>query len=98
MPRAQLTDDQILDEGEKLFLERAKAYYRELRQVAQNAPVGKIINRADAFAFEKGRELVQQSLECIVQEQNDVLEKKKNSGNATADANGDISDTAPTTR
>ena len=49
MPRAQLTDDQILDEGEKLFLERAKAYYRELRQVAQNAPIGKIINRADAF-------------------------------------------------
>jgi hypothetical protein len=77
MPRSQLTDDQILDDGEKLFLERAKAYYRELRQVAQNAPVGKIINRADAFAFDKGRELVQQSLEYIVQEQNDVLGKKK---------------------
>ncbi len=38
MPRAQLTEEQILDDTEKLFLEQAKAYFRDLRQAAQNAP------------------------------------------------------------
>lgn len=92
MPRTKLTDDQILDEGEKLFLEQAKAYYRDLRQAAQTAPVGKILDRADAFAFQHGRELVRKSLESIVQEQNDLLEKKKNSDNVIADGNENTSD------
>src|SRR5215469_17686923 len=77
MPKAKQTNEQILDEAEKFFLEKAKAYYRDLRQAAQNAPYGKIIAHADAFVFEKGKELLQQSLEGIVQEQNDLLEKKE---------------------
>ena len=92
MPKAKQTDEQILDEAEKFFVEQARAYYRDLRQAAQNAPYGKIIAHADAFVFEKGKELLQQSLEGIVQEQNDLLEKKKNSANVTADENENPSD------
>lgn len=93
MPRAKMTEDQVQDEAEKLFLEQAKAYYRDMRAAVQNAPDGKILARADAFAFLNGRELIRQSLEGFVQEQNDLLEKKMKSGNATVDENGGISDT-----
>jgi len=67
MPNAQLTTEQVQDE----------AYYRVLRQAAQSALVGKIIAQADAFAFQNGRELIRKSLQAIVQEQNDLLEKKE---------------------
>jgi len=77
MPRHNLTPEQIEADAEKLFLEQAKACYRDLRQAAQNAPYGKMIHHADAFAFQHGRELIRQSLEGIVQEQNDLLEKKR---------------------
>jgi hypothetical protein len=97
MPRAKMTDDQIQDEGERLFLEQAKAYYRDLRQTAQNAPLGKIIRHVEVLAVQAGRELIRQSVESIMQDQNDHLEKKKNSGNASADANDDISATDRTT-
>ncbi len=93
MPRPKLTDDQILDETEALFLEQAKAYFRDLRQTAQNAPYGKIIANADAYAVQHGRELIRKSLENIVQEQNDLLEKKRNSDNVPADESENISDT-----
>jgi hypothetical protein len=91
MPRYELTDDQILDESEKLFLELAKSYYRDLRHAAENAPAGKILRHVEVVVQEKGRELVRQSFENIMQEQNDVLEKKKGSVNANADENEDTS-------
>ena len=84
MPRHNNSADEIQDESERLFLEQAKAYYRELRNVAENAPHGKIIPLADLCAFHKGRKLVQKSLEMIVQEQNDLLEKTKQ-GNVVAE-------------
>ena len=93
MPRYEMTDDQILADTEKFFLEQAKAYFLELRHAAQNAPKGKVIRNVELLALEKGRELLRQTTEHIVQEQNDLLEKKKNSANVTADANEDTSDT-----
>jgi len=77
MPRAELTDEQILIESKKLFLEQAEAYFRDLQHAAQHAPKGKVIRLAEAFAQEAGRELVRQSVENIVQAQNDLLEKKE---------------------
>ena len=64
MPNAQLTPEQVQDEAEKLFLEQAKAYYRDLRQAAQSAPLGKMI--AQAVAFQNGRERIRKSLQAIV--------------------------------
>ncbi len=51
MPRQKWTADQIQDEAEALFLEQAKACFRDLRQAAQNAPYGKIIATPKRFPF-----------------------------------------------
>ena len=97
MPRAKQTADHILGDGEKPFLEQAKAFYRDLRSAAQHAPQGQVIHHVELLTLAKGREFLRQTAESIVQEQNDVLEKK-NTVNVIADVNGNISDTAPITR
>jgi hypothetical protein len=63
--------------GKELFLEQAAAYYDDMKAAAENAAYGQMFNRAEAFAVFNGRELVRKSLETIVQEQIDELEKKK---------------------
>ena len=63
--------------GKELFLEQAAAYYDDMKAAAENATYGQTFNRAEAFAVLNGRELVRQSLEVIVQEQIDDLEKKR---------------------
>jgi hypothetical protein len=63
--------------GKELFLEQAAAYYDDMKATADNATYGQMFNRAEAFAVTQGRELVRKSLETIVQEQIDELEKKK---------------------
>ena len=55
--------------AKKLFLEQAAAYYDELKLTAENAPYGRILANAEAFAVVQGRELLRQSLEGIVQDQ-----------------------------
>ena len=54
--------------AKKLFLEQASAFYDELKLVAANAPYGKVLGNAEAFAVVQGRELLRQSLEGIVQD------------------------------
>ena len=63
--------------GKELFLEQAAAYYDEMKAAAENATDGQMFNQAEAFAVSQGRELVRKSLETIMQEQIDDLEKKK---------------------
>ena len=74
MPNRQKLDDQT---ARKLFLEQAAAYYAELNATIQNAPIGKGFDHAETFAVAHGRELIRQSLETIVQQQIDHIEKKK---------------------
>jgi len=92
MPNHDKTAEQIEAETDRFLLEQAKAFVRDLRAAAQHAPYGKVIQRAEAIAVLQGRELVRQSLEAIVQEQNDLLEKKKKHKPVTAAVNGNISD------
>ena len=74
MPNRQKLDDQT---ARKLFLEQAAAYYAELNATIQNAPIGKGFDHAETFAVAHGRELIRQSLETIVQQQIDHIEKKR---------------------
>ena len=60
--------------AKKLFLEQAAAYYDELKLTAENAPYGRILANAEAFAVVQGRELLRQSLEGIVQDQVQQIE------------------------
>jgi hypothetical protein len=55
--------------GEELFLEQARAYYREIKTVAENAPHGHTFDHTEAAVMPKGRELIRKSFEIIVQEQ-----------------------------
>jgi len=90
MPKHDQTAEQIEAETDRLLLEQAKAFIRDLRATARNAPYGKILSLADAFAVEHGREFTRQALETILQEQNDLLEKKTKPSSATAVENESI--------
>ena len=59
------------------FLEQAAAYFDEMKIAAANAPHGKIFDHVEAFVLSQGRELLRQSLETMLQEQIDDLEKKR---------------------
>jgi len=77
MPNYDKTAEQIEAETDRILLEQAKAFIRDLRQTANNAPYGKIVNRSEIVAVERGREFTRLALETIVQEQNDLLEKNE---------------------
>lgn len=64
-------------QAEALFLEQAQAYFRDLQNIANNAPDGQVINLTEGAAVQNGRELVRKSLEITFQERIDHLEKKK---------------------
>ena len=63
---------------EALFLQFAQAYYQEMQAVGKNAPFGQALNQADHFASQNTRELGRKSLELVMQDQiNDVEKKRK---------------------
>jgi len=66
-------------EGEVHFLAQALDYYRAVQRAGKEAPFGQFLNHADAAVTEKGRELLRQSLESIVQTEIDEIEKKNES-------------------
>lgn len=74
-----MTSRQNQDESvaEKLFLEQARAYYCDLQATGGNAPYGKGLQRAEALALLRGRELVRQSLELAAQENIEEIEKNE---------------------
>ena len=63
---------------EALFLQFAQAYYQEMQAVGQNAPFGQALNQADHFASQNTRELGRKSLELVMQDQINNVEKKEN--------------------
>ena len=63
-------------DGEVQFLAQALDYYRAVQRAGKEAPFGQFLNYADAAVQDKGRELLRQSLENIVQTEIDEIEKK----------------------
>jgi hypothetical protein len=63
--------------AKELFLERAAAYFDEMKNTAQNAPYGQVFDYVEAFAVKQGQELLRQSTEALLQEQVDEFEKKE---------------------
>lgn len=64
-------------EAEALFLEQAQAYFRDMQNIANNAPYGKVLDQVETAVIVKSRELVKQSTEFLIQEQINNIEKKK---------------------
>jgi hypothetical protein len=66
----------IEDPVEALIVEQALAMVRDLKQVADDAPDGQVLARAEQAAVRQGRELTRKSLEAVLNAQGAELEKK----------------------
>lgn len=64
--------------AEHLFLEQARAYFRDVQAVGRAAPDGEVVNQMEALVLKQGRELIRQSLQLALQEEVEELEKKRN--------------------
>lgn len=80
---------------EALIVEQALAMARDLKQVADDAPDGQVLARAEQAAVRQGRELTRKSLEAVLNAQGEDLEKKlRRAALADAAATGVIVDDA----
>jgi hypothetical protein len=73
-----------LDEREALFLEQARAYFRELQLAADNAACGKVIAEAEQAAVVGGRELIREALQTVLNRAAAGAEKKTPRADAAA--------------
>lgn len=80
---------------EALIVEQALAMVRDVKQVADDAPDGQVLSRAEQAAARQGRELTRKSLEAVLNDQGEELEKKlRRAASADAAAPGAIEDGA----
>jgi hypothetical protein len=63
--------------AEELVVQHALTLYRDTKALAKNAAPGQFLNCAEAAIVDKGREFLKTSLQTIVQEEIDDVEKKK---------------------
>jgi hypothetical protein len=61
---------------EALILEQALAFARQLSRTATEAPDGQVLRVAEACVLERGRDLLRQSLQIVLQAQAEPVEKK----------------------
>lgn len=64
--------------AETLFLEQAKAYFRDVQAVGRAASDGQVVNQMEALILQRGRELIRQSFQLALQEEVEEHEKKRN--------------------
>lgn len=64
------------DENERLALEQAIAYLTDLRQLAENAPSGTVLDACERLALDKGRALLRSTLAASLQARVDSAERK----------------------
>jgi len=64
------------DEAERLGLEQALAFFRQIHQVAQTAPDGTVLAACEAVALHDGRRLLRDSLTAAVRARVDAAEQK----------------------
>jgi hypothetical protein len=64
------------DEAERLALEQAIAFVSQLRQVAQDAPAGTVLDTCEALALADGRALLRDTLAAALASRIDADERK----------------------
>ena len=62
--------------SESLVVQHALALYRDTKALAKNAPHGQFLNCAEAAIVTDGRELLRTTLQTLVQEEINEIEKK----------------------
>jgi hypothetical protein len=74
-------------EAERKAIERAIAFVAEMHDLALTAPSGQVLDQCEQQATERGRDLLQNTLQEVVQTRVDAAEVKKGRpGNANAGA------------
>lgn len=73
-------------EVERLALEQAIAFCRQLRQVAATAPAGAVLDACERVALADGRRLLTTALTAAVQARADASDAQKNRRAAAAKA------------
>jgi hypothetical protein len=61
---------------EALAVEQALAMVREMQRTAESAPDGQVLGEAEKVAVSRGRELTRVSLEAVLNDQAEEVEKK----------------------
>ncbi len=69
-------DIRVSDPVEAMIVEQALAMYREAKLVAHDAPDGAVIDVAESLVVAKGRELTRKTLEAVLRDQAETVEKK----------------------
>jgi hypothetical protein len=64
------------DENERLALEQAMAYLTDLRQLAQDAPAGTVLDACERLALGRGRALLRSTLAASLQARIGQAEQK----------------------
>jgi hypothetical protein len=69
-------DIRVNDPCEALIVEQALAMYREMKQAADAAPDGAVFDAAESLAVARGRDFTRRSLEIVLHDQAEGVEKK----------------------
>jgi len=69
-------DVRIADPKDAVLVEQFLAMVHELRTVCQSAPDGQVLGQAEQLAVLRGRELIRKTLEGVLNEQAQEVEKK----------------------
>ena len=69
-------DIRVNNPQEALIVEQALAMYREMQRTANAAPDGHVLAQVEQLAVTRGREFMRKSLEVVLNEQAEEVEKK----------------------
>jgi len=69
-------DIRVNNPTEALIVEQALAMVREMQQTATAAPDGRVLAQVEKVAMAHGRELTRKSLEAVLNEQAEEVEKR----------------------
>jgi hypothetical protein len=67
---------QVTDLNERVFLEQALSFFREMRRTCGDAPDGEALARTEIVARDQGRDVVRRAFEAVLNEQARPVEKK----------------------
>jgi hypothetical protein len=83
-------DVRVNNPTEALVVEQALAMYREMQRTANAAPDGQVLAQVEQLAVIRGREFTRKSLEAVLNEQAEEVEKKGRAAGPARAADRDI--------
>ena len=76
MPSSPTLTPTVPDPIERLIVEQALAFARELRKAASDSPDGQALRNAETVCLTQGREFLRTALATVLQAEADGVEKK----------------------